>query len=168
MRRLLPFFTLLALTSTHAAPTAQEILATVRMQQARQDIAVEGQLREGEKVVPFRLTQTGAVIRYTFSDPDEALQLRLDESDSRLEEITREGVEKISGPQFDQKVRGTAITYADLALRFLYWRNARVLGEETINTAALLETAARRTVQNRAVCDRVALGGSARRRAHAP
>lgn len=134
MRTLVPFFILLALASAQAAPTAQEILAGVRMQQARQDIAVEGQLREDGKIVPFNLTQTGAVIRYSFSDPDEALQLRLDESDSRLEQITGEGVDKISGPELDQKVRGTAITYADLALKFLYWPNAKLLGEETINT----------------------------------
>lgn len=129
-------FALLLLTATtlHAAPTAKEILATVRMQQAQQDIAVQGQLREDGKIVPFRLTQTGPVVRYSFTNPDEALQLRLGEREAKLEEITGDGVDKISGPEFDQKVRGTAITYADLSLKFLYWPNARLVGEETINT----------------------------------
>ena len=134
MLKQLALFTCLVLTSAQAAPTAKEILATVRHQQAQQDVAVQGQLREGDKIVPFRLTQTGPVIRYTFTNPDEALQLRLGESDSRLEEITGEGVDKISGPEFDQKVRGTAITYADLALKFLYWPTARVLGEDSLRT----------------------------------
>ncbi len=122
--------------SANAAPTpsAQEILATVRMQQAQQQVDLEGQLRENQIIVPFRLTQVGPVIRYTFTNPDEALQLRLGESDSRLEEITREGVDRVSGPEFDQKVRGTTVTYEDLALKFLYWRNARVLGEDSIRT----------------------------------
>ncbi len=124
----------LAATTALAAPSAQEILASVRLQQAGQDLTVQGQLREDDKVVPFRLTQSGPIIRYTFSNPDEALQLRLGEKDSRLEEITRDGVDKISGPEFDQKVRGTAITYADLALKFLYWPTARVLGEDTLRT----------------------------------
>ena len=126
---------LVAVTS-HAAPTpsAQEILATVRMQQAQQQVDLEGQLRENQIIVPFRLTQVGPVIRYTFTNPDEALQLRLGESDSRLEEITREGVDRVSGPEFHQKVRGTTVTYEDLALKFLYWRNARVLGEDSIRT----------------------------------
>lgn len=132
LKHLLVIF--LAASTYAAAPSAQEILATVRMQQARQEVDLQGQLRENEKIVPFRLTQAGAVIRYTFTDPDEALQLRLGESDSRLEEITRDGVDKISGPEFDQKVRGTAITYADLALKFLYWPNGRVLGEDTLRT----------------------------------
>ena len=134
MLKQLALFTCLVLTSAQAAPTAKEILATVRNQQAQQEVEVQGQLREGDKIVPFRLTQTGPVIRYTFTNPDEALQLRLGESDSRLEEITGEGVDKISGPEFDQKVRGTAITYADLALKFLYWPTARVLGEDSLRT----------------------------------
>ena len=77
-----------------ALPAAKEILTSVRLQQAQQQIDLQGQLRENEKVIPFRLTQTGPVIRYTFSNPDEALQLRLGENDSRLEEVTRSGVEK--------------------------------------------------------------------------
>ncbi|MGI8435610.1 MAG: outer membrane lipoprotein-sorting protein [Chthoniobacterales bacterium] len=117
-----------------AAPSAQDILAGVRLQQATQSVDLEGQLRQDQLVVPFRLTQNGATIRYTFTNPDEALQLRLGDSDSRLEEITSDGVDKIAGPEFDQTVRGTAITYADLALKFLYWPKARVLGEDSIRT----------------------------------
>jgi hypothetical protein len=114
-------------------PDAKDILASVRLHQAQQEIDLQGQLRENEKKIPFRLTQTGPVIRYTFSKPDEALQLRLGDNDSRLEEVTREGVEKITPAQFDHKVRGTAITYEDLSLRFLYWPNARVTGENSIS-----------------------------------
>ena len=117
-----------------AAPSAKDILAGVRMQQGAQQIEVQGQLRENAIVVPFRLTQSGPVIRYAFSNPEEALQLRLGESDSRLEEITREGVDRVSGGEWDQTVRGTAITYEDLALKFLYWPDAKVLGEDYIHT----------------------------------
>ena len=126
-------FLLLASTSIAAPPPAKEILESVRLRQAQQQLELQGQLREGEKIVPFRLTQTGPVIRYSFTNPDEALQLRLGDNDSRLEEVTREGVEKITPAQFDHKVRGTGITYEDLALKFLYWPNARVTGENSIS-----------------------------------
>lgn len=116
------------------APSAKEILESVRLRQAQQDLELQGQLREGETVVPFRLTQAGPVIRYTFSNPDEALQLRLGDNDSRLEEVTREGVDKITAAQFDHKVRGTGVTYEDLSLKFLYWSNAQVTGENSIRT----------------------------------
>jgi hypothetical protein len=138
MRRIIVSFVLLttgvAGSAAPSLPAAKDILASVRLQQAQQEIDLQGQLRENEKVIPFRLTQTGAVIRYTFTNPDEALQLRLGENDSRLEEVTKGGVEKITPAQFDHKVRGTSITYEDLALKFLYWQNGRVTGENSIRT----------------------------------
>ena len=115
-------------------PPAKELLASVRLQNAQQEIDLQGQLRENQTVIPFHLVQTGPVLRYTFSNPDEALQLRLEENDSRLEEVTRSGVEKVAPAQFDKKVRGTAITYEDLALKFLYWSQARVVAEESVRT----------------------------------
>ena len=115
-------------------PSAREVLSSVRLQQAQRRLDLQGQLREDEKVYPFRLVQVGPVIRYTFSNPDETLQLRLGESDSRLEQVTRSGVEKITPAQFDQKIRGTGVTYEDLALKFLYWQDARVIGEDNIRT----------------------------------
>ncbi|HSP46020.1 MAG TPA: outer membrane lipoprotein-sorting protein [Chthoniobacterales bacterium] len=116
-----------------APPSAKEILESVRLRQAQQQMELQGQLREGATIVPFRLTQTGPVIRYSFSKPDEALQLRLGDNESRLEEVTREGVEKVTPAQFDHKVRGTALTYEDLSLKFLYWPNGRVTGENSIS-----------------------------------
>jgi hypothetical protein len=123
-----------AISAISALPSAREILESVRLQQAQQQLELEGQLREGDKVIPFRLTQTGPVIRYSFSNPDEALQLRLGDNDSRLEEVTKEGVEKIAAAEFDRKVRGTGVTYEDLALKFLYWPDARVTGENSIRS----------------------------------
>jgi hypothetical protein len=117
-------------------PEAKEVLASVRLRQAQQDLELEGEIREGPTIIPFRLTQTGPVIRYTFSKPDEALQLHLGDNDSRLEEVTKGGVEKISPAQFDHKVRGTSLTYEDLALRFLYWQTGSVTAENMIRTIA--------------------------------
>jgi hypothetical protein len=117
-------------------PEAKDVLASVRLRQAQQELEFQGELREGPNVVPFRLTQTGPIVRYSFSNPDEALQLRLGEDDSRLEVVSREGVEKIAPAQFDHKVRGTSVTYEDLALKFLYWQNGRVTGENEIRTVA--------------------------------
>jgi len=122
------------LASAEPAPSAQEILASVRMRQAQQQIDLQGQLRENEIVVPFKLIQSGPIVRYIFSNPDEALQLQLGEKESRLDEISRAGVEKIFPAQFDHKIRGTNVTYEDLALKFLYWTNVAVIGEENVRT----------------------------------
>ena len=117
-----------------ATPSAKEILDSVRMLESRQQIDLDGQLREDEKVIPFHLTQTGPVIRYLFTDPDEVLELRLGENGSRLDLVTDTGAEKFSPEKLGEKIRGTVVTYEDLALTFLYWPNARVLGDETVRT----------------------------------
>lgn len=121
-------------TSAAPPPSAREILDSVRMLESRQQIDLDGQLREDEKVIPFHLTQTGPLIRYSFVDPDEVLQLRLGENGSRLDLVTDAGAEKFAPEKLSEKIRGTVVTYEDLALKFLYWPNARVLGDETVRT----------------------------------
>ena len=115
-------------------PSAKEILDSVRLLEARQQIDLDGQLRENEKAIPFHLTQTGSLIRYSFVDPEEVLQLRLGENGSRLDLVTDAGAEKFPAEKLNEKIRGTGISYEDLALKFLYWENARVLGDETVRT----------------------------------
>ena len=115
-------------------PSARDILETVRMRQAHQQIDLHGQLRQNDLVVPFQLIQNGNIVRYIFTKPDESLQLQLGEKDSRLDEITREGVEKVKPAQFDRKIRGTELTYEDLALKFLYWPDTDLLGSDNVRT----------------------------------
>src|SRR5438132_11259235 len=79
------------------APSAKEILGSVRMLEVRQQLDLQGQLRENEIVVPFRLIQNGPIIRYAFSNPEEVLQLRLGENGSRLDLVTDAGAEKFVG-----------------------------------------------------------------------
>src|SRR5881394_1406274 len=55
------------------APSAKDILASVRMMESRQQIDLQGQLRQENIVVPFHLVQNGPLIRYSFASPDEIL-----------------------------------------------------------------------------------------------
>lgn len=127
-------FCALATANAQTFPDAQQVLANVRLRQSAQLIDLRGQLRQDANVIPFHLVQNGPVIRYIFSNPDETLQLRLGANDSRLEEISRNRAEKISNSKLDEAVRGTAISYEDLALRFLYWPEARIVGADFIRT----------------------------------
>ncbi|MGH8101138.1 MAG: outer membrane lipoprotein-sorting protein [Chthoniobacterales bacterium] len=115
-------------------PSAQDVLASVRMQQSMQRLDLQGQLREDNLVIPFRLSQTGPVIRYAFENPEEVLQLRLGENSSRLDVVSDTATKRVPASKLNQKIRGTAVTYVDLALKFLYWPDGAVLGEETVRT----------------------------------
>ncbi|MEP6604030.1 MAG: outer membrane lipoprotein-sorting protein [Spartobacteria bacterium] len=114
------------------APSAKEILESVRMKQSQQQIDLRGQLRQNNVVIPFQLIQSGGLVRYIFTDPDESLQLEIGEEDSRLDELSEKGVQKVA--QFDRKIRGTDVSYEDIALKFLYWPNANVIGQENVRT----------------------------------
>jgi hypothetical protein len=104
------------------------------MMETQQQIDLQGQLRQNDVIVPFRLTQNGPLISYSFTNPDEVLQLRLGEKSSRLDLVTDSGTEKFAASKLNQKIRGTSLTYEDLAFKFLYWPTARVLGEENVRT----------------------------------
>ena len=116
------------------SPSAKDILDSVRMIESRQQIDLAGQLRQENVVIPFRLVQNGPLIRYSFTNPDEILQLRLGENSSRLDLVTDAGTEKVGLSKLQEQIRGTIVTYGDLAFKFLYWAAARVLGEESVRT----------------------------------
>src|SRR5216110_2452448 len=120
--------------SAEPPPSAKEILDSVRMLESRQQIDLQGQLRQEEMMIPFRLMQNGPLIRYTFTDPDETLELRLGENSSRLELVSNAGTEKVGPSKLQEKIRGTIVLYGDLAFKFLYWPTARVVGEENVRT----------------------------------
>jgi Outer membrane lipoprotein-sorting protein len=123
-----------ACMSAEPTPSAKDILDSVRMLESRQQIDLQGQLRQDDVVIPFRLMQNGPLIRYTFTNPDETLELRLGENSSRLELVSDAGTEKVGASKLQEKIRGTILTYGDLAFKFLYWPNARLLGEEKVRT----------------------------------
>ena len=132
------FITFLMLASLYVAaespPSARDILDSVRMLESRQQIDLQGQLRQEDIAIPFRLMQNGPLIRYTFTNPDETLELRLGENGSRLELVSDAGTEKVGASKLQEKIRGTIVTYGDLAFKFLYWPTARLLGEENVRT----------------------------------
>jgi len=128
------FFVLTFSVQGEPLPSAKEILASVRMMESRQQIDLQGQLRQDDKLVPFHLLQNGPLIRYTFENPDEVLQLRLGDKSSRLDLVTGEETTQFEASKLKQRVRGTGVTYEDLAFKFLYWPTARVLGEENVRT----------------------------------
>jgi len=122
-------FGFVPLRAQNSAPTAQQILVGVRLNQSEQHRTLNGRLRHGSETTPFRLVLNGSEIRYEF--PDQTLILRLGDNSSQLLEATKSGTQKVTAARFDTRVRGTDITYEDLALNFLYWPKAKIEGEET-------------------------------------
>ena len=148
-------------------PSAKDILDSVRMVESRQQIDLQGQLRQDDMVIPFRLMQNGPLIRYTFTDPDETLELRLGENSSRLELVSDAGTEKVGASKLQEKIRGTIVLCGDLAFKFLYWPSCARVRRGKCPHPEMLETAVTRTVARVTVFERAAVGGQGERRTDA-
>ena len=119
------------------ALTATDLLRAVREGQASRHEALDGQLRNDDdgKVFPFRLVADGPLVRYQFSgNPPTTVQVRYNEDNSELQESTGGTTEKLNPANFDKKILGTDLAYEDLALRFVYWSKATLLGKDSIRT----------------------------------
>jgi len=98
-----------------------------------QEAMLRAQLRteEGGKT-PFTISLQGGVVRYQFANPDQEIQLKMGEGGSELLERLGGKAAPVKPARYDQKVRGSAITYEDLALKLMYWPNPKLVGEEIV------------------------------------
>jgi len=115
-------------------PAPEAILAAARMNPMGSGITLQAQLRAGSVKVPFLIEVGAGAVRYGFTEPQQDILLHLGENESSLEE-RRDGTKvPVSISKFDDSIRGGLITYEDLALRFLYWKNPRLLESETVRS----------------------------------
>lgn len=115
-------------------PDASALLRNVRQQQASQQGTLNAQLRDKENLTPFQIIWEGGTIRYQFFNPDQSLILKLGNKGAGLWERQGNQTAAITPSRFDQCVRGTSVTYEDLAFQFLYWPNPTVVGEDNFRT----------------------------------
>ncbi len=112
-------------------PSAEEIMRAARLNPMSQQARLDAQLiTDDGKKTPFNLSLQNGVVSYDFQNPNQQIQLALGAERSELRE--RSGGKPVRPARFDQKVRGTSITYEDLALKLLYWPRPKLLGEDTI------------------------------------
>jgi len=111
---------------------AAEILAAARLNPLGTPIALEARLRKGSESVPFRIVVEDGKVSYEFSGRTIILEPK--ENEISLSERIGGKTAPVRSARFDEKIQGTDISYEDIALRFLYWRDAKVTGTDTINT----------------------------------
>lgn len=99
----------------------------VRFSYTLHDRDFDARLRKEFGFIPFKLSLKPNYIRFRFSDPPQAIHL--DTSGEQL--ILREVVQGSNAPvpiaRYSEFIRGTDLTYEDLAMRFLYWPNPKVI-----------------------------------------
>jgi len=117
-------------------PSGDEVLRLVRMSQALQDLSrLKGKLRSNEtgKEFPMELTMQDNVIRFLFRDPNEIINLDLNDNGTKLSRVVSGGKVEMPLSLYAESVRGTDINYEDLSMRFLYWPGAKIIGEDSLS-----------------------------------
>jgi hypothetical protein len=118
-----------------AQEDANAILDQIRSAQAQISRPLAGRLRpENGDPIPFQLQLKGGEFDYKFTNPLETIRLQLTENGSVLTDEKSSGQQVMAGSRLGESVRGTDVTYEDLSLRFIYWKNAKYEGEQRVRT----------------------------------
>jgi hypothetical protein len=111
--------------------TGEQILELVRLSQALQNHDLSARLRKDRKTEPLGISMRQGAIYFKF-EPDEIIELKLDDKGSVLNRETRKGKGPVPANDYGKNIRGTDVTYEDLSMRFLYWPKPVLLDEERI------------------------------------
>src|ERR1700733_2846588 len=118
-----------------AQQDANAILDQIRSPQAQIGRTLSGRLRpESGDPIPFQLQLKGPEFDYKFTNPPETIKLQMTDSGSVLTDEKSAGQQILAGSRLSEPVRGSDITYEDLSLRFIYWKNAKFEGEQRVRT----------------------------------
>ncbi len=114
--------------------TADEVLKLVRYSYTMYNRDFEGLLRLGiAKKIPFILSLQPEAIRFVFNDPAQVILLDTRNQNFALYEgVGGAELSRVDSSKFDDSIRGTDATYDDLSMRFLYWPNAKIAGQEKV------------------------------------
>lgn len=114
---------------------ADEVLRLVRYSYTLYDHDFTGQLRQGLRTrIPFTLSLQPHYIRFKFDDPPQIIHLNTANDQFFLKEVVAGSDSEVPPERYGDTIRGTDVTYDDLSMRFLYWPEARIVGEDKVKT----------------------------------
>ncbi len=114
---------------------ADEVLRLVRYSYTLYDRDFVGQLRQGLTTkIPFTLSLQPKYIRFKFDDPPQIIHLNTANDQFFLKEVVAGSDAPVPPERYGESIRGTDVTYDDLSMRFLYWPEAKIVGEDKLKT----------------------------------
>ncbi len=123
-------------------PSAEHVLSLVRRSYALQDHKMTGRLRDDEtgREEPLELTLSSTVMRFLFKNsPPEIVHLDLTTNPATLWQVKQGGSSQVPVKNSADSVRGMDFNYEDLSLRFIYWKNVKMLDANARITAARIK-----------------------------
>ncbi len=137
MKRAIAIFSLLFAAAASSAPGQADpaaILQGARMSAALVNLpdGLTGTVSKGKTKVPVTLHMRGKDIQFVLQDTDERFHLRLGDAELDLFSITAGKTSRFPASKLTGAIRDTDVTYEDISLRFLYWPNAKLEGDEKV------------------------------------
>lgn len=125
-----------SLTSTVKADAAAEaILKHTRYAATLQQQDLQGQMNKNGVKTPIALFLRGEDIQFFYGEgkANKRFHMRLKEDEFDLFDIVGGKTKKFNSEQIAQKINGTDLSFEDLSMRFLYWKNSKIMGEDRIS-----------------------------------
>jgi len=125
-----------SLTSVAKADAAAEaILKQTRYAATLQQQDLHGQMNKNRVKTPVSLFLRGQDIQFFYGAGKEnkRFHMRLKENEFDLFDIVGGKTKKFNNQQIAQPINGTDLSFEDLSMRFLYWKNSEIVGEERIS-----------------------------------
>ena len=132
---------LATLPASAQQPDAKTILEGARMSAtlAKLDDGLSGNLRKGNQKVPVTLFLKGENIQFQFSENGKdwrGFHMNIGDDAFKLSEIVNGKMVNFPAAKLVSPIAGTDLTYEDLALRFFYWPNPKLDGQENVGGEA--------------------------------
>lgn len=112
--------------------TAEQLLDRARMAATLQENDLRGTIRKDRKKTDVSLFLRGKNIQFTTNDGSERFHMRLGDDQFDLLEIINGKTVRFPDKKLRQPIAGSDLTYEDLSMRFFYWPNPQLLGEERV------------------------------------
>lgn len=119
-----------------ADEAAERILSTTRFaatMQVQQNL--HGHMSKNGKRTPLSLFLRNENIQFSYKvkGKDNRFHMRLKEDHFDLLEIVKGKTTRFSDKKLAEKINGTDVSFEDISMRFLYWKDSEVVGESKVN-----------------------------------
>lgn len=135
MKRLIfSFLAIAACISGAVAQSASQIIERARIGATLQSTDLSGQISKGRNKTPVTLFLRNQDIQFTTGAGKERFHMRLGDGKHELFEMDDKGKQgAFPKGKLSQSIAGSDLTYEDLSLRFFYWPNPKLEGEERVD-----------------------------------
>ncbi len=125
----------LSTMSAYADAAAEKVLRGARFAATLQHQNLHGHMKKDGRKTPVTLFLRGENIQFQYKvgKTDYRFHMRLKQNQFDLLEIIGNKTRKFSNKKLAEKINNTDLSFEDLSMRFLYWQNSAIVGEEKIS-----------------------------------